>query len=369
METNNIFVANGLIGSSNPIHQEGLDTCAIKAQQIILNEFGIPCTEAQLVQFSYEHGWYNGNGTSPENVGNLLEVAGIHVTRQANANIFNLVSELAQGHKVIVGVDADELWHNSTEEEQHQNWLEDFNNDGGIPDHALIVAGIDTSDPNNIQVLLTDPGTGDCCKAYPLDQFMDAWSDSQCYMVSTDVAVPQSVPGMENFNPEVGHLDFIAGVPYTDFQIFNDMSYGIPVFAPLDFGYCYPMNSFVDAFFDFAHQDIGYVALLNNQYLFTDYMNHSLIIPQLVNTYDLGLPNIAFNPMNDWNHYAFDHHVGIMTNDLYNDFLTQSIMDFNAIGDIQSAMYCEQQMMMLDYCNHYNYDFYDTFYCSPMPIV
>lgn len=50
-----IFEANGLVGDAvNPYQQTYADTCAIKSQQIILNEFGIPATEDQLVQYSYE---------------------------------------------------------------------------------------------------------------------------------------------------------------------------------------------------------------------------------------------------------------------------------------------------------------------------
>ena len=87
-----------------------------------------------------------------------------------------------------------------------------------------------------------------------------------------------------------------------------------------------------------------------------------MITPQLQGTYDLGLTQIGFNPMNDWDNYAMMHNIPMMTNEYYNDFLNQSIMDFTAMGDMQSAMYCEQQMMMLDYCNNFGYDFYDTFY-------
>jgi 23S rRNA (adenine-N6)-dimethyltransferase len=69
------------------------------------------------------------------------------------------LNELAQGHEVIVGVDADELWHNSSINEKLSNWFNDvFGEQGG--NHALIVAGIDTRDPNNIQVIVKDPGSG-----------------------------------------------------------------------------------------------------------------------------------------------------------------------------------------------------------------
>ena len=135
------------------------DTCAIKSQQLILKDFGIDVSETELVQAANANGWYNGGGTSPEDVGNLLNLAGIPVSKQSDANVFNLVNELAQGHEVIVGVDADELWHNSSINEKLSNWFNDvFGEQGG--NHALIVAGIDTRDPNNIQVIVKDPGSG-----------------------------------------------------------------------------------------------------------------------------------------------------------------------------------------------------------------
>lgn len=357
----NIYSADGHYGETNPIQQAYSDTCAIKSQQLILNDFGVPCSEDDLVQYSYEHGWYQGNGTTMPDVGNLLETAGIPVTRQADANVFNLVSELAQGHKIIVGVDADELWHNESIGEKFKNWLSDFFL-GDTPDHALIVAGIDTSDPNNIQVLVTDPGSGDYCKAYPLEQFMDAWADSSCYMVSTDISVPQNVAGMENFNPEIGHIDNVVGVPYADFQIFNDMSYGLPIYAPMNTGYCCPMDSFTNAYLDFAHQSIDYIDIFGGNYMFNNYIQPDFITPQLHNTFHAGLPLIDFNPTNDWNHYAMENNISMMTNANYADFLNQCLVDFQAANDMQSVMYCQQQQMMLDYCDNFGLDFYNDLY-------
>ena len=355
----NIYSADGHYGETNPIQQGYSDTCAIKSQQLILNDFGVPCSEDDLVQFSYEHGWYQGNGTTMADVGNLLESAGIPVTRQADANVFNLVSELAQGHKIIVGVDADELWHNESIGEKIKNWLSDFFL-GDTPDHALIVAGIDTSDPNNIQVLVTDPGSGDYCKAYPLEQFMDAWADSSCYMVSTDISVPQNVPGMENFNPEIGHIDNVVGVPYADFQIFNDLSYGLPIYAPTNMGYCCPMDSFTNAYLDYAHQNIAYMNIFGGDYM--NYMEPNFVTPQMHDTFHAGLPLIDFNPTNDWNHYAMENNIAMMTNADYANFLDQCIVDFQAANDMQSVMYCQQQQMMLDYCDNFGLDFYNDLY-------
>lgn len=351
----------------NPdVQQAYSDTCAIKSQQLILNDFGIPCTEDDLVRTSIEQGWYDGNGTSMQDVGNLLEYAGIECSRQAGANVFNLVGELSQGHKIIVGVDSDELWNDDTITGKLHNWFKDVFV-GDTPDHALIVAGIDTSDPDNVKVLITDPGTGEEMKAYPLDQFMNAWSDAQCYMVSTECAVPQTVPGMENFDIETGHISNVAGMDYTDFQIFNDLSYGIPVWQPSDFGgFCSPMTSFVNGYFDVVNNNVQFADLFGNQdFLFNQYLTPQCIMdnvfPEMSETFAAGVDMIDFTPDNDWLHYVDMNALSGFTNMDYGNFLDQSILNFQAMGDIQSAMYCEQQHMMLDLCDHYGFDFNDSF--------
>lgn len=216
----NIIDYSGVIGTpSNPYQQAYNDTCAIKSQQLILNEFGVQATEDQLIQYSAEHGWYNGNGTSLEDVGKILADAGIPCTQTVDANIYDLANELAQGHKVIVAVDSGELWDNGI-----LDWLKDIFL-GDTPDHALIVAGIDFTDPNNPMVILTDPGTGQPAQPYPLDQFMDAWGDSQNFMVSTDVPTPTALDAFTANGMTDMHLPEVAGVDFNTFQDFQSYSH------------------------------------------------------------------------------------------------------------------------------------------------
>lgn len=191
------------------------DTCAVRSQQLVLNDFGIPVTQEDLIKEATQHGWYaQGEGTPLEFVGNLLEDHGVQVNRFENANIFNLTNELAQGHKVIIGVDANELWHNGFWQDAKDSIL------GDTPNHALIVAGIDTSDPNHVQVILEDPGTGDVAKSYPMEQFMDAWKDSHYYMVSTQEPAPLAFnQEMINFDYSTGHLDSVGGANYDNFDL------------------------------------------------------------------------------------------------------------------------------------------------------
>ena len=173
------------------IQQKYSDTCGIRSQQIILRDFGIDLSEDQLVEWSRRNGLYDEDGTKPEDVGKILEAAGINVTRKYDANIFDLMNELVLGHRVIVGVDANELWYNDHWTDKLKNWFDDvFKEQGG--NHALIVAGInvDPDNPKEVNVILTDPGSGDLRIEYPLEQFMGAWQDTNTYMVSTNDAAP-----------------------------------------------------------------------------------------------------------------------------------------------------------------------------------
>ena len=331
------------------------DTCAIKSQQIILNEFGVPVTEDQCIQYSYEHGWYNGDGTSPEDIGKLLSDGGVPNHQQVNADVFDIMNELSQGHKIIVGVDSGELWGNSFIE-----WLRDFFF-GDTPDHAIIVSGIDTTDPNNIMVYVTDPGNGDHNKAYPLDQFMDAWKDAQCFMVATDSPVPSTSEAMTNFDYEAGHIDNVAGLDYTDFQLFYDLSDSIPVFDMSLETPIYPMSSLVDAYFDVANNEVPFEQIFT-EYDFNNYIDTEIANQALVNTYYDSINQINFSPEMSWDTFADMNGYDTISNGYHEDFLHDSIDYFNAIGDYNSALYCEQQLHILNYCDSYDVDFYDTFY-------
>ena len=166
----------------NDIQQQYPDTCAIKSQQIILQSHNIDVSEDELVEESIDKGWYTpGNGTSPSDVGNLLEEHGVNVSRYEHASIDDIASELAKGHQIIVGVDSGELWTPGTYES-----LEDFIMGNGA-DHALIVSGIDVNPlTGEREVTLTDPGTGEVARIYTADKFEDAWDDSNNFMVTTD---------------------------------------------------------------------------------------------------------------------------------------------------------------------------------------
>ena len=201
---------------SEDVRQLYDDTCAIKSQQLILKDFGIDLSEDQLRDEAIANGWYDG-GTSASDIGKLLELHGVGISQYDNANIFNLVNELAQGHKVVVGLDSGELW----EDNLFDKIFEDSK-----ADHALIVSGIDTSDPENVKVILTDPGTGDLLKEYPMDRFVEAWQDSNCFMMTTNDPVPDIFISFDNpcgFDMSVCNVPMIGRMPYDIF--YNELAF------------------------------------------------------------------------------------------------------------------------------------------------
>lgn len=175
--------------------------CAIRSQQIILRDYGIDVSHEELVKMATENGWYNPETGTPEmHMSKILQAFNVPVTQQSNCTIYDIVNELSQGHRVIVAVDSGELWKEKDFGEPkvmklfQKVWepVEDFvfQNDGA--DHALIVAGVevDRENPEKSYVILTDPGTGTLRLQYEMDDFIDAWKDSNYLMVSTDVPAP-----------------------------------------------------------------------------------------------------------------------------------------------------------------------------------
>jgi hypothetical protein len=183
-------------------------TCAVVSQQMILNDFGVvnpdtgePFSEAQLVYDATIHGWLN-EGTIPEDMGNLLQYHGVDCHQ--GSGIENMVEELARGHKVIVGVDATELWN---QENDLINDLQDIFI-GESANHAIVVKGIKHNENGEPIVVINDPGLPDGAgDEYPLDVFHDAFQDSGCFYVATDDTPPGLASHMlfgSQFDPEAG---------------------------------------------------------------------------------------------------------------------------------------------------------------------
>ena len=173
----------------NNWHQQANpDTCAVVSQEFILESLtGQEFSEEQLQYEAWRMGAYTpGGGTPLECMGDLLEAHGIPVEREYGATLDELSAKLADGEKVMVALDSHEIWTPG------QDYVTDelLTDCAGLPgqqaDHAVEVIGIDYSDPNHPMVILNDPGHQQGCGLMvPADEFVNAWQDSNCYMVST----------------------------------------------------------------------------------------------------------------------------------------------------------------------------------------
>lgn len=208
---------------SDPIFIQQPDdhSCALRSQQIVLRDFGIDIPFDKLEQIALDNGVYTNEGTYTYDIGKVLELAGVGMHQVTGSTMYDLMNELAQGHRVIVSVDAYELWNNDTAHGRLKNWFDDvFGSQGG--NHALIVAGVEVNpnDVNDVKVVLTDPGAGHLRIEYPAEQFMDAWKDSNCFMAATDAPAPyqyDASTGMEvpsNFAVQQHFNQFVADNSY-----------------------------------------------------------------------------------------------------------------------------------------------------------
>lgn len=195
-------------------------SCALRSQQIVLRDFGIDIPFEELEELALSNGVYTDQGTYTYDIGKVLQIAGVDMHQVQGSTFLDLTNELAQGHRVIVSVDANELWYTDPASKL-KNWFDDaIGKQGG--NHALIVAGVavNPQNPKDVKVILTDPGAGHLRVEYPLGQFMDAWKDSKCFMAATDYPAPYQYDpetGMEipsNFMVQQFVNDFIASNGY-----------------------------------------------------------------------------------------------------------------------------------------------------------
>ena len=203
-------------GTFSPNVKQGFsDTCAVMSQKLILDAYGIHYTEEELREQAKELGLYReGYGTSLNDMGKLLIHNNCPCTNYIGGNIADLVKAFSEGKMVMMAVDSGELWRKGFLGRLWEK-LEDKIPFIGGPDHALLVTGIDASDPENIMVIVTDPGRGDLNIPYPMEQFIDAAKDSHFFMTITDYPKPHVFDAFDN--PQMQHLPKIGELNYHSF--------------------------------------------------------------------------------------------------------------------------------------------------------
>lgn len=178
-------IGNPLEDAESWNRQIGQNSCAIVAQINIYESLtGYQLPEEIVCRFAEEAGWYDQQtGTLVIDTGNLLEALGIPIERSFDCSIGDIAGALSNGDKVMVCLDASEIW-NPYRELSTDLPLEQ--NDAG---HAVWVTGLDREPDGSLKVILNDSGSGEG-KMMAVDSadFMNAWQDSACFMAVAKTA-------------------------------------------------------------------------------------------------------------------------------------------------------------------------------------
>ena len=130
----------------------------------------------QMIDIATEQGWYDGTGTTLEDMDKVLNYLGAETEKGFDGNMEDLHNCLENGGRIVVAVDGNEIWYGNTETYAPND-----------PNHAVEVIGIDYSSPEPM-VIINDSGTMDGhAITVPASQFMDAWEDSGYYYVEAYV--------------------------------------------------------------------------------------------------------------------------------------------------------------------------------------
>jgi hypothetical protein len=219
MDYDDYFIGDPAAQMDDWIYQDA-DNCAVAAETSIINQFlTVDLTLDEAGYISSSSGWWQpGMGTNPDEIGNLMDVYNIPNHTVMGGSIEQLAWELEQGNGLIVGVNSAELWDEGILNTIKQFFLDAFGLDDINPaDHAVVVTGIDVSNPDQPMVILNDSGTPNgAAAAYPLDQFVDAWQNSGFYYTATDIPIPDSqYPPPSSLGFDLGDFLGLATTAYT----------------------------------------------------------------------------------------------------------------------------------------------------------
>lgn len=158
--------------------QGNTNRCALYSQKFIIEEFtGQEIDIEKFAAFAEANGWFDENsGTNALNMDKMLTACGIEHEMGFHKSIDDIQECLQKGGRVIVSIDADEIWKGAAHDV--------FSPYSGA-NHAVEVIGIDRTDPEHPMVILNDSGTPNGCgEMVPLDTFLKTWEDGDCQMIS-----------------------------------------------------------------------------------------------------------------------------------------------------------------------------------------
>lgn len=151
--------------------------CALYSQKFVIEELtGQDIDIEEIADLAEENGWFSEeNGTPLMDMNKVLDHFGVENEMHWGRDINDIQNCLDNGGKVIVSIDADEIWFGEQDDL--------FTPDSGA-NHAVEVIGIDYSNEDEPMVILNDSGNPNGCgEMIPMDCFIDAWEDGNYQMI------------------------------------------------------------------------------------------------------------------------------------------------------------------------------------------
>ena len=186
------FVPMWRLAAQNKSFNQNIKTvgdCVVRCEFEIIKAYHPDVTLDSLTQLSTDKEWLQDGGTPLYNIGRLSEEYNLSVVRRYDCTIDVISMELFYDCKAIAVVNAEKLY-GSTE-------------DRNDPNHAVLVKKV-----TDEQVILYDP-QHQKEETYTPSQFIEAWKDSQCYMVSVIER------GLRYYDPQP--------IDVTNYQLPNDI--------------------------------------------------------------------------------------------------------------------------------------------------
>lgn len=150
--------------------------CAVRCEMFILHRRGIPYDEEWLLNTARRKDWLKPEGTPLYCLGYLLAYSGLLVNRKYDSSIDDIQHALAMDNDVVVGVDREKLYAEAID-------MEDLTN------HAVVVTHIEKD-----FVTVFDPYEEPYVSRIPLSDFLNAWKESQHYMIQVLQSVDEYEP-------------------------------------------------------------------------------------------------------------------------------------------------------------------------------
>ena len=141
--------------------------CDIECEEFVLHQFGIEVTHKSLLDTAYKNCWLKDKGMPLYNIGRLLEKNNLPVSRRYNSTIEEVVRLLSAGNQLIAVVD-DTLLGNAQSSANQD------------PNHAVAISSISVETD---EIILFNPNTDEELTKYSLKLFLEAWRQSNNYLV------------------------------------------------------------------------------------------------------------------------------------------------------------------------------------------